>query len=162
MGLAHVLGDLLVVVHQLAQHHSRRHEIGIVVLDGLELGDMADRTERGAADLADPLGHVVGRPQDVGGLLVQQQVIVTEMRPADVPVEILGLEIKRVARGQEPVECFRHRLDGRGIEIGRRIERGGRLMGRFQLGHLAVAHGITSNFECVGRGQIRECATLRS
>ena len=61
----------------------------------LELGDMADRAERGAADLADPLGHVVGGAQDIGGLLVEQQVVVAEMRAADVPVEILGLQIER-------------------------------------------------------------------
>ena len=72
-----------------------RHELGVVVLDGLELGDMADRAERGAADLADPLGHVVGGGEDVRGLLVQHQVVVAEVRPADVPVEILGLQIER-------------------------------------------------------------------
>ena len=57
--------------------------------------------QRGAADLADPLGHVVGVGQDVRGLLVEQQMVVAEMRPADVPVEILGLQIERVAVGQD-------------------------------------------------------------
>src|SRR5665213_3224692 len=36
-------------------------------------------------------GHVVGRCQDVGSLLVQHQVVVAEMPAADVPVEVLVL-----------------------------------------------------------------------
>ena len=38
------------------------------------------------------------------GLLVEQQMVVAEVRPADVPVEILGLEIERKAVGQDAVQ----------------------------------------------------------
>ena len=89
----------------------------------LQLGDMADRAERGAADLADPFGHVVGGAEDVGGLFVEQQVVVAEMRPADVPVEILGLQIEREAVGQKPVESLGNGLDGGIVQIGGGIER---------------------------------------
>ena len=95
VAFAHGLDDLLIVVHQLAQHVGRRHEARVVVLDALQLGNLADRAQRGAADLADALGDVVGRGENLLGLLVEQQVIVAEMRAADVPMEILGLEIER-------------------------------------------------------------------
>ena len=35
------------------------------------------------------------------GLLVEQQMIVAEMRTADVPVEVLGLHIEREGVGQD-------------------------------------------------------------
>ena len=41
--LAHAAGELLVVLHQLAQHLAWRDVVLVVVLDGLELGDLADR-----------------------------------------------------------------------------------------------------------------------
>ena len=49
-------------------------------------------------------------------------MIVAEMRPADVPVEILGLEIERENVGQQGVERAGDVLDGVGAEIGRRLQ----------------------------------------
>ena len=48
-----------------------------------------------AADFADALGDRVGHGKDLAGLLVQQQMIVPEVRSGRIPVEILGLQIKR-------------------------------------------------------------------
>ena len=59
-------------------------------------------------------------------LLIEQQMVVAEVRPADMPVEILGLEIKRKRRRQDGVELFGNLADGVRRQIGRRIEwRGG-------------------------------------
>src|SRR5581483_6780257 len=77
-----------------------------------------------------------------GGLVVEQQVVVAKVRAADVPMEVLGLQIERVARSQEAVQRLRQRFDGGIVEIGRGIERGGRLGARLELRHFA--HGITS------------------
>ena len=63
----------------------------VVVLDPLQPGDMADRPDGGAADLAHPLGQDVDAVLELLGLLVEQQMVVAEMRPADMPMEILGL-----------------------------------------------------------------------
>src|ERR1700722_14728986 len=53
-------------------------------------------------------------------------MVVAEVRPADMPVEILGLEIKRKRRRQDGVELFGNLADGVRRQIGRRIEwRGG-------------------------------------
>jgi len=52
---------------------------------------VTDGAEGRAADLADSLGDGVGCGKDLIGLLVQQQIVVAEMRPGDMPVEILRL-----------------------------------------------------------------------
>ena len=82
----------------------RRDIIGVIVEHALEPGDLADRMDGRAAELAHPLGDVVGDGEDLVGLLVEQQMVVAEMRPADMPVEILGLEIEREGVGQQGVE----------------------------------------------------------
>jgi len=43
------------------------------------------------ADPAHPFGQDVNAVFQLAGLLIEQKVVVAEMRPADVPVEILGL-----------------------------------------------------------------------
>ena len=60
-----------------------------------------------AADLADTLGDRVGDAEDLVGLLVEDQMVVAEMRAADVPVEVLGLEIEGEDVGKQQVECRR-------------------------------------------------------
>ena len=90
--------------------------------------------------------------EDVGGLLVEHQVVVAEMRAADVPMEILGLEIERESVGQEPVERLGDGLDRFVVEIGRGIERGGGLGARLELGHFVVAHGVTSGLSDMDGG----------
>jgi hypothetical protein len=54
---------------------------------------MADGTQRGAADLAYPLGNGIGRRKNLLALLVQQQVVIPEMRPGHMPMEVLGLQV---------------------------------------------------------------------
>ncbi len=76
------------------------------------------------------------------GLLVEQQMVVAEMRAADVPVEILGLHIERKGVGQQAVERRGNLLDGVVRQIGRRIQACGD-PARFELSHLG-AHGGTS------------------
>ena len=112
MTFAHGRRDHLVVGHQFAQHLVGRDKRFIVVLDVLQLGNVADGAERGAADVADALGDVVGRSQNLLGLLVEQQVIVAEVRTAHVPMEILGLEVERKRIGQDLIELGRERADG--------------------------------------------------
>ena len=99
MGLAHGSGDFLVVVHQLAQHLPRRDIALVVVFEGLQLGDLTDRAQRGAADLANPLGDLVGRAEYLLRLLIEQQMVVAEMPAADMPMKVLGLEIERKGIG---------------------------------------------------------------
>ena len=56
------------------------------------------------------------------GLFVEHQVVVAEVGAADVPVEVLGLEIEREAVGQQAVQRRRDGLHRGVVEIGGRIE----------------------------------------
>src|SRR6185437_13193888 len=124
VGAAHAGDQCLVVLAQFAQHVLRRHEVGVVVLDALQASDMADRAQRGAAQLAGALGQFVGHFENLLRLLVQQQVIVAEMRSADMPVEILGLQVKGKDVGQECVERAGNVAAGIVAQAGGRGERG--------------------------------------
>ena len=121
----HRLGHGLVVIHQLAQHVARPNVTLVVVGDRLQLADMPNRAQRQPADLAHPFRQFVRAGEDLVGLFVQHQVVVAEVRPADVPMEILGLEIEREGVGQQTVQRLRNLGDGLLGKIGRRVEFGG-------------------------------------
>src|SRR5262245_45692084 len=122
--LAQARGELLVVVTQLGEHVIGRDEIGVVVENTLQTPDMADRAQRGAADLADALGERVRGGEDLIALLVEQQMVVAEVRPGNMPMKILGLQVQREHVGQQPVERAGDVADGVGFEVGGGFERG--------------------------------------
>ena len=64
--------------------------------DGRQLvsRDVADGADRGGTELAGALGDVVRHGEELLGLLVEEQVVVPEMRAAHVPVEILGFDVE--------------------------------------------------------------------
>src|SRR5258708_34409053 len=79
--------------------------------------DLADRSKRRAADLAHPFGDRIGHGKDLAGLLVEQEVVVAEMRPADVPVEVLRLQIEGEDVRQQDIEGFAEIAGGAFAEI---------------------------------------------
>jgi hypothetical protein len=62
------------------RHVRRRDERRIIVENAPKTPDMTDRANGRAADFADALGDSVGHGKDLAGLLVQQQMIVPEVR----------------------------------------------------------------------------------
>jgi hypothetical protein len=94
MSFAHVMDLGLVVVHQFDEHIDGGNIVLVVVLHPLQLGDIADRADRRAADLAGPLSQDVDAAFELLRLLVEQKMVVAEMRPADVPMKILGLDVE--------------------------------------------------------------------
>src|SRR5215472_13940618 len=78
VGHAHPRHEVLVVLAQFGEHVEGIDIGRVIVLDPLQLGDMADGANGGPADLADTLGDVVRGAIDLVGMLVQQQVIVAE------------------------------------------------------------------------------------
>src|SRR6516164_2486814 len=123
VGLAQARRQLLVVVAQLREHVQRCDEIGVVVEYALQAGDVADRAQRRAADLADPLGDVVGSRENLLALLVEEEMVIAEVRAGYVPMEILGLQVKRKHIGEQNIERAGNLQHGIGAQVGRRIER---------------------------------------
>src|SRR5882757_8870123 len=107
--------QLQVVVAQLGQHVQRRDIVRVVVEHALLARDLADGAQRGAADLAHALGDVVGRGKNLLGLLVEQQVVIPEMRPRHMPVEVLRLDVQGEKIGQQRGQ--------RGRKVARRVGR---------------------------------------
>ena len=68
------------------------------------------------------LGQHVGHSENLVAMLVEQQMIVAEMRAADVPMEILGFQIEGKGIRHQRVERAGDVLGGVGAEIGRRHE----------------------------------------
>ena len=101
-------------------------------------GDLSDRAQRGAAELAHPFGELIGGGENRLRLLVQHQVIIVEMPAADMPVEVLGLQVEREGIRQQRVKRRRDFVH-RGLrQVGRRIKFGGYLAG-FVVGFAHVA-----------------------
>ena len=79
---------------------------------------MANGLERGPAHLADALGDRVGHCENLVGLFIKQQMVVAEVRPAHVPVEILSLQVKREHVRQDGVHRRRDVIGRRRSQVG--------------------------------------------
>jgi hypothetical protein len=60
----------------------------------------------GSADLPGPFGDIVGHSKDLRAVFVEQEVVVTKMTPAHVPMKILGSSGK--ARTRRPANVAAH------------------------------------------------------
>src|SRR5262249_33652383 len=95
MDLPHADDQRLVVLAQLAQHVQRVDVVGIVVGQTLQAGNVSDRTQSRSTQLAHALGYGIGDRVDLVGLLIEKQMGIAEMRPADVAMKVLVLVIER-------------------------------------------------------------------
>jgi hypothetical protein len=66
--------------------------------------------------LAHALGDVVGHRKNLRGLIVEQEVVVAKVRPAYVPVKVLGLEVKSEYIRKQRIEGSADVLDSFGTE----------------------------------------------
>ena len=86
--------QVLVVVAQFGKHIQRVDIIRVIVQHALQARDMPDRTKGSSADLADALGDGIRHGEKLVALLIEHEVIVAEVRTADMPVEVLRLQIE--------------------------------------------------------------------
>src|SRR5580698_807367 len=117
VGFAQTAHQVFVVFTQLGEHVVGLNVVGVVVLDSLQASDMSDRANRRLAELADALGNRIAHGEDLVALLIQQQVIVAEVRAAHVPMEILGLEVQGEDIGQDGVHRARDIFSGALLQI---------------------------------------------
>lgn len=96
-------GEASIILAQFRQHIERLHVVGVVVEDPLRAGDVADGTDRRGSEFADPFGDRIGHAQQLIGVFIQHQVVIAEMRSAEMPVKILGFEIQREHVGENGI-----------------------------------------------------------
>src|SRR5215472_833013 len=95
MGLAHAGRKLNIILAQLCEHSGCRHIYGIIVQNVLKLLNMPDRLQGRTSDLAHPFGNRVECCENLLTLFVENQMIVSKVRPRSVPAEVLGLKVQR-------------------------------------------------------------------
>ena len=83
---------------QSAHHLACRNEVVVIIGDGLQLAYVRDAADRRSPGLPDALGKDIHRPGDGSGLLVEEQMVVPEVRTRQVPVIVLGLTRELFAR----------------------------------------------------------------
>ena len=94
MERAHMQNKCLLVFVQFAKHILRRDEICVIVDNSLKSRYMSDGADRGPAKLPSSFGEVISHGKELIAMVVQQKVVVTEMRAAHVPVRVLGLQLE--------------------------------------------------------------------
>src|SRR3954452_14881634 len=86
----------------------------VIVCYALQFGDMPDRPKSSSANLSHPFCKLVGHRKNLIALFVEHQMIIAEMRAADMPMRILGLQIESKRVGHDGIES-----GGNGVDIGR-------------------------------------------
>ncbi len=84
------LGEVGVVFHESLDHFSGRDEVVVVVFDCLQVADVGDGTDGSATDAAHAFSQDIDCREDLIGMLIEEPVVVVEMRTCQVPVEVLG------------------------------------------------------------------------
>src|SRR5262249_13484026 len=97
--------------------------------------------------LSHPLGDGVGGRENLLALLVEEEMIVAEVRAGYVPMEILGLQVKRKHVGEHEIERAGNLRHGVGAQVGRRIERSDPQRGSI----LCCRHFVSPSDAMVGR-----------
>ena len=78
------------------------------------------------AELAHPFGQRISGREDLVAVVVEHAMVVAEVRPRHVPVEVLGLGIEHEGVGHELVDRIGDRLPAVVAEVARGGE-GGRI-----------------------------------
>src|SRR5712672_948942 len=103
--LTQVCGQLAVVISQLGKHVERRNKVCVIVENTLQARYLANRAKRGAPNLPNTFGDGICGREDLIGLLIQELVIVAKMWAGDVPMEVLGFQVKGKHISKQDVEC---------------------------------------------------------
>src|SRR5271168_3667796 len=117
MNFTHTGKERPVVFAQFGEHIERIDIFSIVVAEALQARNVSNRSDGDAADLAHTLGDVVGHRKDLAGLIVEQEVVVAKVRPAHMPMKVLGLDIKSKSVGEQRIEGAASVFDGFGTEL---------------------------------------------
>src|SRR3954451_22409464 len=86
----HAQDQALLVFVKLTQHVFRCHVVRIIIRNALQTSNMPNRTNRRSANFADTFSNVVGHGKDLISVLIEQKMIITEVRSTHMPMKILS------------------------------------------------------------------------
>jgi hypothetical protein len=101
-------------------YHLLLDVFGVVIKDTLSARDLADRVQRESAKLSNALGDWIRHGKKLVGVLVEQQMVIAEMRAAHVPVEIFRLHVKREHISKNGIHGAAYIFSGRVRQISTR------------------------------------------
>jgi hypothetical protein len=111
------LRQMDIVLHQLFYHLRWGDEVFVIVFDRLQLADMADGADRCAAYAPDALSYDVDCGEDLVGVLVEEQMVVAEVRACQMPVEVLRFYIQSKQVRNQRVKRLCDLLDALWLQI---------------------------------------------
>ncbi len=100
-----------VVGMKLSKHVLRGGGFAVVVFQALVLCDVTNGVKRGPAEFSRSLGNIVRHIKDLLCVFIEQNVVIAEVAPSHVPVEIFRLEIEREYVGKQRPKLARYLRD---------------------------------------------------
>src|ERR1700676_389751 len=90
------------IIFQKLRKHVLGPDISLVIVgDALKSRDVPDRTQGRSADFPHALRNRIGRREYLLTLLVEEKMIVAEMRARHMPMKVLRLDVKGEHVGQD-------------------------------------------------------------
>ena len=91
---AQARGERFVVVRQLGEHVQWLDVFGIVIEHALSTRDLSDRMQGESADLPNAFRNDVSHGEELLGVFIEKQMIIAEVMPAHMPVEIFRFQVQ--------------------------------------------------------------------
>jgi hypothetical protein len=103
----HCRREVEIVTAELGQHTVDGYETCVVVGNALHECDVPYRPYRRCSEFSTSLCNLIRHREQLIPMLIKKEVIVSKMRSAYMPVEVLGFEVNRKNVCQKPLErCF--------------------------------------------------------
>jgi hypothetical protein len=114
---SHAQDQGFLVLAKLAQHIFRCHKLRIVVRDALQPSDVSDGTDGGPTNLTNTLGDVVSHSEDLIAVIIEQKVVIPEVRTTHMPMKVLGLQVEGKYIRKQGIKCASNIFYCLGIDI---------------------------------------------
>jgi hypothetical protein len=88
---AHAPDEILLILAKFAQHIARANVVRVIIGESLQARDVSDGPYRVSPDFPYAFGDVICDSKHLIRVLIEEQVVVAEMWPTHVPVEVLCL-----------------------------------------------------------------------
>jgi hypothetical protein len=124
MDRSHAESQGFLVFPEFAQHIGGSDEVRVVVMDTLQPGNVSDRSNGRTADLSNPLRNLIRHGKQLIPVIVEQKVVIAEVRSTHMPVKIIGFQVQAEDISEESIKPADNVRDGFGINVRWRCEWG--------------------------------------